>query len=310
MAYHYKYDLKLRKKVKSRPLQFGSIIHQLMEAYYEGEDVQETFDEINRQSGKMFAEEREVYGNIMEAAITIFNEYMEHYEKSMLKPIRWRKQWAEHWFEVEIASDIVLVGKIDLIAKTANKQKGLVEIKTFNRMPSAEFRWKNTQAMSYVKVIQMLGGPSVDIVVWDYVHSKEPSVPKLLKKGGFSTAPCNTLPSVLMETAQASGIEVKPTDLIYKMAMANRNSYFERVVNPIRQTVVDAVFEELVASAKALRDEKDRPPFRSIDRHCDWCDYSPLCRADITGGDVEFVKKGLYQIETKDHKDPNDSESE
>lgn len=299
MAYHYKYKERLRKKTKSRPLAFGGLFHELMEKYEEGEDPFEYLDELREKSPKLFKEEVELYGDLYFSMRVIFSEYLDYYKDQPLKPVRINKKWAEHEFNLEIENGLVLTGKIDMLAKLPSGQVALVERKTFDRMPSSETRWKNVQAMTYAKVIQLLDWADVSVVLWDYIHSKQPSVPYILKAGGFSTKACVTLPSVVEMAAKENGIKLKKTDLVYTNAVRSRNDYFQRIVVPLRQPVIDSVFEETLTAAKALRAQHEDKPFRTIDRHCDWCDYKDLCQADLTGGDPEFLKERLYTVETK-----------
>ena len=46
-AYHCKHVEKLRKKTKSRPLTFGTLVHEMLEAHANGDDP---FDQLNKAS--------------------------------------------------------------------------------------------------------------------------------------------------------------------------------------------------------------------------------------------------------------------
>jgi hypothetical protein len=77
---------------------------------------------------------------------------------------------------------------------------------------------------------------------------------------------------------------------LMERAEASRNNYFQRIFTPVNETIADQIFDGFVETAIEMRDNAGRKKDQNIGRHCSWCDYEPICRAQLTGGDVDYVK--------------------
>lgn len=304
-AYHEKYYRGLRKKKVKRPFMFGRIVHEMIEADANGDDPFAKLEAIDLTSGKMFRREREEYGDILEDIRVIMEEYFLHYPEDARDALvysRRKGKSAEFPFEIEIANGIVFKGKIDAVGK-ARKMRWLVEHKTFNRMPGEDDRWRSVQSGVYIRAIQMLGWwNDIDGTLWDYVRSKPPAVPGILKNGEISRAKCDTLPTRVRAFIKANGKDPKKYKDLIKNAEDNRSSWFIRAYTPLKRQVVDATWEDFVATAKEIAELHDKPEAhtRTVDRHCSWCDYEPLCRARMLGLDAEFIEKRDYTTEREE----------
>lgn len=300
-AYHCKHVEKLRKKTKSRPLTFGTLVHEMLEAHANGDDP---FDQLKKSSvinAKLFDAEREMYGEIVEDIRTIMTEYFDHYKRDGLRYVRTKGKNAEHEFEIEISDGIVMVGKIDAIGR-ANKLKWIVEHKTFGRrMPTDDDRWRNLQSSVYIRALEMLGYGAVDGMLWDYIGSKPPTRPEILKSGELSRRKIVTLPSVVRRVLKDNGLSEKDYAEYIKLSEEGRRDYFQRVYSPVSRITVDILFEEFVDSAREIAEFHGIKKGRNIGLHCSYCDYEPICRATLQGSDADFVKEREYVIsESKD----------
>lgn len=300
--YAYRYWEKLRAKRKKRPLQFGSLIHSMIEADANGDDpfkvTADIRDDVSQ--AKMFSQEKEEYGDILNDVDVIMRGYFEYWEDRPLS--YWRKggKSAEHEFEVEIHPEIMLVGKIDAIANTYNELRALVEHKTFSRKPSDDERWRNLQSTSYSRVIDMLGWKPIEAVCWDYIWSKPVDRPALLQDGSMSVKKIDTLPHVVREFIEEHSLDhMFKYEEFMSAVEARCADRYDRVITPISKTTVDAAFDDLVVSAvEILQYEQDRPHMpMSIERHCSWCDYESLCRAKMQSHDYDHVKERQYAQE-------------
>lgn len=297
-AYHLKHVEKLRPKRVSRPLTFGRIVHEMFEAIAEGDDPMDVLDAINLKDAKLFAKEREAYGDIIEDIRVIMQEYMLFHEPDPLRYVRINKKRAEHEFEVPLTNKIILTGKVDGIVK----RKGLtllLEHKTFNRMPGEDERWRNVQSSTYLTVAERLGWPQLDGTLWDYIHSKPPTRPQILKNGSMSQRVIATLPSVVESVLKENKLRRVDYEGFLKQAERNRKRYFIRHVSPTKPSVNREVFNDLVATARDIEAGHGEKKDRNIDRHCSYCDYEPLCRAAMQGSDVDYLKKKDFVIHEK-----------
>lgn len=294
-AYWYKYVEKLTRKRKARPLQFGSIIHDMLEAYANGDDPFLILENVAKTQGKMFLREKELYGDIIEDIRTIMSHYFEYWPEESVTYLRRGMKCAEHEFNVEIAPNIIATGKIDAVIKTPNKLKWLMEHKSFTKLPGEDQRWRNLQSVVYQRIIEMQGWwKDLSGICWNYIGSKPPSKPKILKSGKLSTKSTSTLPGVIEKTILENKLKLRDYRPLIETAEVNQKDYFVRVFTPVNKKVVDNIFAGFIDSAKELAQTHGTKKDMNIDLHCNFCDYEPICRAELTGSDVDFIKQREY----------------
>ena len=295
-AYDYKYIQRLKKRVKARPLQFGSIVHDMMEAQAGGHDPLKLLDKIAQDNKKLFREEREVYGEIIDDIRYIWQAYNEYYAKEPLQYLKHGKQRAEHQFAIEIDRDIIATGKIDA-AIEAKRMEWLLEHKTHKQFPNQDHRWRNLQSSVYIRFVDMLGWWDLEGTMWNYIRSKAPTRPQLLKSGEMSTRELDSLPQVVIDTLKQHKKNPKKYADLIDAQRRNMSTYFQRIFTPVKKAVVDNLYKDFVSSARQLMDINFRKGVpRSIGRHCDWCEFELLCRAALQGSDEAFVKEREYVI--------------
>lgn len=301
--FHNKFVLGLQKKKKKRPLMFGSLVHQIIEAQLEGHDWEEVLDKIELDHGKMFRKEREMYGNIIEDIRDIMTDYFIHWQDD-LKPIKFKGHYAEFEFRIELDDALWFTGKID----TAGRAKGmrwLVEHKTFSRMPSEDERWRSVQAAVYFRAMEEMGFKPMDGILWDYISSKPCNVPgELTPTGKLSTRRLDTLPSRVKRWIKETGQDKKDPSVkkLLSDAKDNRRNRFIRLYSPIKPRVVDTIWDDFVDTAIEIRDTFGKKKDQNIGRHCSWCDYQALCKAEATGSDLDWLIDREYQSEDLSHK--------
>lgn len=300
-AYHLRYVEKLRRKRKSRPLAFGSLVHTLLEAHANGDDWEDKLTEVSKVEGKMFREELEAYGELIEDVRVIMTSYFANWPDKDLRFVRLNKRNAEHHFDVEIAPGINANGLIDAIGQTPNKLRWIVEHKSFGNQgaPNEDERWRNLQSAVYIRIVDMLGWKAVDGMLWDYIRSKPPSFPELLKNGTVGKRLPDTLPERLASWLKTNKVSDDDKRTLVDHALSNRKRYFQRIFNPVKKQVVDRVFSDFVTTAQEMAERHGKVKCKNIDRHCSWCDYEAICRAELTASDVDFVKEREYVIESK-----------
>ena len=69
--------------------------------------------------------------------------------------------------------------------------------------------------------------------------------------------------------------------------------FLEKPAQPANNRVVDVVFDDFMSTAREIVEGKEDRT-RSIDLHCSYCDYEAICRAELQGLDVDFVKQREY----------------
>lgn len=298
--YHYKFVELLRKKKVKRPFTFGRIVHEMIEAYAEGDDPFEVLDTLELEKGAYFRREIEMYGNIIEDIRAIMKEYFDYWGEDSLVYIRKNKRSSEHEFRIELMTGLWFTGRIDGYGK-AKKMRWVVEHKSFSRMPNDDDRWRSVQAAVYFRAIQMMGWPEPDGVLWDYIGSKPPAMPELLQSGKMSQKKSLTLPTTVKGFLSEHNLKHGDYREYLKAVEERRSDYFIRWFNPVKRDVVQTVWDDFLETAIEIAENHGDKKSRNIGRHCAWCDYEAPCRTEMTGGDVDFIISREYVREDEDH---------
>lgn len=293
--YHYKYVAKLRARKKSRPLGFGSLIHRMIEADAEGKDP---FEAMNHEfdAAPIFAEEREFFRELREDVEDIMTEYFEFWQKQPLAFIKHGRIRVEHEFTVSVEDGLTVTGKIDGHIR-AKRMSWLLENKSFSKPPNEDDRWRSIQGSVYIRIVQMLGWRPVDGMLWNYIRSKPPTMPQLKKNGELSARSIDSLPSRIVRAFEIMGVPITEKHrALMSAARENRTRYFWRVFSTVKPGVVDRLFSDFITTAREAREAHGKTQVMTIDRHCSWCEFEPLCRAELTGGDTDFlVERDFYE---------------
>jgi hypothetical protein len=267
-------------------------MHEMLEDLADGLNPFEKLEEIEKEQGKLFRAQREEYGEIIGTAGLIMQEYLEFYHDNPLKYMKLKGKKSEHEIKVDLDNDIVLVMKLDGIVKTPNGLRWLLENKTFKSLPSDDDRWRNIQVAVYVRGCEMYGLKPFDGVCWNYIRSKEPKIPAINQDGSMSKRKIETFPSVVLQVAKENKCIHYKDQL--EFARQSVPGWFQRIFTPISPQVVDRIFDDFVESAEEIAEYGEIKCYKEIDKHCGWCDFEGICRAELTGGDSDFVKEKEY----------------
>jgi len=296
--FFYAHVMNIERKRLPRPLAFGKISHKMKETMAAGKDPFTVLDEIPRQDLDAYANDPEKYGDIITDLEYIYEAYLEYWKDDPLVFLKHDGRSAEFPFEISIGDDITVKGTIDAVTKH-RKMNWLTEHKNHKSIPNDDERWRSLQSVVYIKVIKYLGWwKNIEGTCWDYIRSKAPSRPQLLKDGSISQRRIDTLPNVVRETL--SKYKNKPGyKSLVDSAVLNMPTYFQRVYTPTKSQVIDQVWTDFLTTAKEMRDANLlTPPVRTIARHCGWCQFEPLCRASLTGGDEDYLIEHEYMPST------------
>lgn len=303
-AYWNKFVLGLQKKKRKRPFMFGGIVHEICEAQLEKEDWKEVLKKIELDNSKLFRREIEMYGNIISDIEFIMTDYFRYWEghPSAFKPIKHNGRRSEHEFRIELEDGLWFTGKIDTVG-IAKKMRWVVEHKTFNRMPSEDDRWKSVQAAVYFRALEEIGIDGIDGVLWDYISSKPPGVPgELTPTGRISQKAIDSVPSKVEAWRKEEGLKKTEISKLIESTEANLPNRFIRLFSPVKPRVVKTIWDDFVDTAKEIQEYHGKKKDMNIERHCSWCDFQPLCKAEMTGSDVKWIIDREYEQEDLSHK--------
>lgn len=294
--------LELQRKRQPRPLAFGSIAHKMKETMASGGDAFTVLDELPREDLEAYMDDFEHYGDILQDLKYIFEAYNEYWKGKELIYLPYKKKRAEFPFEVDLPKEDLLVkGTIDAVT-SHRKFNWLTEHKNHRTIPDDDERWRSVQSVVYLKVIETLGWwKNIEGTCWDYIRTKAPSRPEINKDGSLSKRKIDTLPNVIRDVLKGHRYEHIRNSEAYKSlvdaARLNMPTYFQRVYTPVKKQLTKYVWDEFISTAREMRDymETPREPVMTIGRHCSWCQFEPLCRAKLTGGDVDFLIEHDYK---------------
>ena len=295
---YYKYILKLMRKRKARPLLRGSIIHDMIEDKVEKRDPWLSFEAWKKKHGKMFKEQIEEYGDVEREVQLLMEGYFRHYKRDPITPIRKDGRRCEYPFEVDLCKGITIKGRMDGAGRTKDKRNLLIERKSHKQIPHNEMKFTDIQSGVYGKIMPMIGFPKPDGVLWDYVRAKCPSTPKLLKSGELSRASIDTMWPVYEQAIKDNGLKVKDYADMEEALEGKEDDFYSRVLLPINQTYLDNLWEETIITAKEMKRRLGKDNTRCVDKHCSWCEFQPVCQAEMLGLDASFILKAEYTKDT------------
>jgi len=299
-SHYLRYIEGIVKKGKSRPLSFGSDFHKLLEVRKDKSKVKSVF-KIQKESYYDLDSnsQTELGDNYLEDLKTIFTDYMKLYKDTSLP------DQTEVPFEIIIGKYhgelVVFNGIIDEIYNT---DEGVIigEHKTFNRKPDMTFIVMNTQKCLYSKAVEQIAGELPIYVQWDYIKSTPAQEPVWLDKSQkFSEAKSNNItPFSWRRACISKGItdkdNLKKGEDLYG---GNIYNFFFRLQDDVIPQMVDEIYDGFLYTAKEIVSRGEKNKTRHTGTNCSWCEYKDICYAELTGGNVEYVKSKDYTERSK-----------
>lgn len=312
-AYQYRYIDKLQKRVKSRPLIVGTLVHSCLEMYFrDGHYLPAILEWKKGEFSKMFKEEQALHADVIPLAKQLIRGYIKNWEHTGLT-----MEWVEKDFRVQIgnagepedhiSTPIYLVGKIDGKARENKRITWLVEHKTCKKMPGEEVRIFDTQVLLYNAALHLIGEEPTNGVIWDYLRTKLPTRPKLLAKGDALSVAKNidTTREVFEREIARHGFNPAGYQDILSELDAKRDQFYRQIKLPMNRGMGQTILDEVVMTARLMYklEELYRAGTdcmtRNLTRDCSWCDYSSLCYAELRGEDTDYLMKHDYIVRVK-----------
>lgn len=303
MAYHYKYHEHLRPKRKGVALQRGSIIHECIEAYDSGRSWRKPYQKFAKQFYKeTFREEIVEIGDIPRMVEELMENYQALYEGDGLIYLG-----NEVHFELPLMPGVVIEGYLDALVEDEHGCVWPKETKTYKKNPDYDFLLLNTQSALYTwAVMEMDYHPKGTL--WDIIRAKEPSRPQVLKSGEISRKGIDSTPYTVRKALIEMGKDPKDyTDLLGKVSFED---YFRRYPVRVNQTVVDGIMDDFRSTAKEIIKGGSKLRDRNLGKGCAWCDYKPLCQAELMGLDTDFIRSKQFEVSEKEGRPDGQEESE
>jgi PD-(D/E)XK nuclease superfamily len=300
--YNYKYEQGLKRKRPKVQLIRGTILHALLDADALGKPVAPVLAKFKKEFGKLFLEEQDEYGDLLGDCERIFTNYKRTYAGEKYKVIG-----SEIELKVSLGGGVEFQGHIDKIWQDVKRRLWLVDHKSHKNIPGEEQRFSDLQTVFYTWAYNLLHPKTpVDGVIWDYLRTKNPTVPEVLKNGTLSKRENIDTDYLTAHAAVQAHLKSLPKTVIdvshnyddwLEMIKKKENRFFKRVHLPSPPAVmVEQIVNEMKTTAfQMLRDKGDDT--RNMTRDCSWCEFYALCHAELRGQDAAYLRKAEFKID-------------
>lgn len=288
-SYEYKYVQGLQRRTSPPALLRGVTLHAMLEAQIKGTDWKVPLNIYREQYDSLWGEERDSYPSPEEL-------------ESMI--IRYNNHWAtdglDYGGRAEITIEAELDGMkfkgiIDALPDDQHGRRWLDDHKTHKVLPDENVRFSDIQTVLYYWAMRE-NGQKVDGILWDYLRTKPPAVPELLKSGGLTKRKnIDTDADTYLKAIRDNGLDEK--DYANILSIVSKNTFFKRVYLPKpSEVLISEVVGDFFGTAKEILQHDGKRFCRNMTMDCKSCTYHSLCSAEVRGLDGEFIKKQLFTI--------------
>jgi len=296
----YKYVDRLKPKVASLPLERGTWIHALLEAKYSGASWEEKHAALTTKFNDLFDEEKESLGDLPRECDRIMKAYLWHYKEH-----DWRVHEVEFILETEFPDGSIYRGKIDLLVED---QYGLwiVDHKSHKVLPNIGFRLLDAQSALYIWAAWKNKIP-VQGHIWNYIRTKAPTIPYLLKSGDRLSRKSvdtdyvtylNALKKYRLNLEHYRREILRLKHMQYRHGEMQTSPFFRRDVLEKDPRMIKQVAQEAYHTAQRMHSYPwDIPQKieRVPDRSCGFgCSYTDICTTELFTGSADHLRRKKY----------------
>lgn len=303
-AHHLKYRERLARKRRTVPLLRGEILGQMLDARAMPailkKDPLKILKKYTKKYTQLWHEEKEKFGDVPGDIAKLYEGYCRKYANEDLEYLAF-----EEFIALDLIKDIRFIGYIDKRVKDTNGRAFLMDHKSHRIIPNDDQRFTDLQKVFYVWAFNDQN-PSKQATgfIWDYIRTKAPSVPELLKSGELSQRKdIDTDYWTYLAEIKRHKLEVDKYLEFLAMLKKKPDTRYIRVTipNPPKK-MIDQVVADLKSTAIEIHTSKSKD--RNMTRMCPSdCDFYSLCRAEVCGHDSDYVRKNEYEV-----REPNERE--
>lgn len=303
----YKYHQRLKPKVLAKPLKRGTWMHSLLEEHHAGRDWEAMHQDYCRKFDELFDEEKDFYGDLPTECRQLMEGYLWHY-----KDDPWKVLETEFTVETEFPDGTLYRGKVDALVET---QYGLhlVDHKTHARFPDFGFRLMDAQSALYMWACLRNRIP-VQGFIWNYLKTKAPAKPKLLKDGSRLSTRLGdtdylTYVRELKKLKDERGYRITKANVEfanrlkaqrYQVGEPQTSSFYRREMLEKDIDLLKRVAKRAFHTSQRMHSYDFSDPDRvetAESRNCQFdCSYTDLCQIETMGGNPRYLRKQLYRI--------------
>lgn len=309
----YKQVERLKPRIMSKPLKRGTWMHYLLEEHHAGRSWEKMHASLSAKYNEMFDEEKDAYGDLPTECASLMRSYIWHY-----KDDPWVVHETEFTVEAEFPDGTLYRGKVDALIEN---QFGLwiADHKTHRTLPDRTHRILDAQSALYIWAARKMG-IQVEGFVWNYLRTKAPSKPTLLKSGNrlskrLGDTDYLTYATELRRLKAEHGYRITQADVDladklkrhrYKPGEPQLSEFFQR--HTLEKD--EAMLKQVAAEAYHTTMRMAKYPFhqkavveRNPDRsNCTYmCGYTDLCTAELMGGNRGALRKNYVVGDPQDY---------
>lgn len=320
--YWYRYVERLRRKDRSPAPELGSILHDYLGNYYEElkggakpEDAHVTAQLI---ISTKYLPDSQRYANVAIAAGLedlakellalpglagrITDRYFLH--RGLTDAEEHEVLLTETSLSWNVTRRIVSNGRLDLVTRDrAMGRIWLWEHKSTGNIPPMSVRIRDLQTPLYNhKLAQRTAKVEIDGCIWNYLRTKEPTVPDLVYRGtkreGLTRRGDldSTWETYLQEIENWGLNEADYEDMQERLSPREHTVFFPRFEQVIitDPEVVLGDYRQVAKNIDRKRKAWERGtqiPIRTLGRDCDYCEFNDLCMSMLINGDDTDVRR-------------------
>lgn len=218
------------------------------------------------------------------------------------KDVNWRVQKTEGLVHTLLTPKIEFEGHYDLLVAHSSRV-WLVDRKTHKVIPTAEERFSNTQLLLYAEAWnrERPRAAAVDGIIWDYIRTKAPAIPEVLKSGALTRRKdIDTDVFTYRKAIRDNDLDEDAYTLVLRDIEARSvDRFYQRVPLPLpSKEMTKTVVDEFIQTAEMIRTAKHFP--RNATYRCHGCAFFKLCNAELSGINAKFVEKNDYEEREED----------
>lgn len=225
----------------------------------------------------------------------VFNDYSEVYEDAEL-PVETEQVFYIPLGTVE-GEKVQFHGIIDEVYENGD----LGEHKTFNVRPDLSILAMNMQSMLYAKARERMGYKLPEKIRWDYIKSTPAEHPIWLEKSQTFSVGSNSKVTHLSfrRACDERGIEDEKVLEKAELFRQNIDNFFFRRETLVVPRMADIVWSDFKLLVKDMLTRGETSQIMNISRDCSWCNFRPICYAEFTGADADYIIQKDYVSKEK-----------
>lgn len=312
--FSYKYLERLKPRGLSKPLHRGSWLHALLEAHYEGEDWLAVHAEWTAEFDQLFDEEKERLGDLPTECEQIMLSYLWHWREGP-----YRREGDPHWttiatemkLDIPLGEDRLYRCRIDVLAQDDETGEFLViDHKSHKTLPDLTYRLADSQGLLYLWALRQAGYPA-NKFVWNYLRTKAPTKPQLLKDGSrLSERAIETDYPTARRAVEEYGLSIRDPKINawlrglqarrWSPGQIQTSPFFRREFVTRTDDELERFAESAIHTALRMTEypwENRNLIERVTSRDCAFrCSYQALCNAEIFGGNPDNIRRLEHRV--------------